>query len=179
MSNKPSFDKNHKKSELKSESDFTKSSNYNVKNKAAYIHMEDIKSKFSDSPEFHHLLDAKYTAEFTDLTNIFNAHSTKKTFTTGLLDLALIATNFTQMKQLIITTRTTQWHVLDIVLMFSICISLILQFLCGIFLVFSTKQEDFNDEQKRSISIKNNHTITLFVLSITVVNIFINVFLNI
>ncbi|RNA16804.1 ninjurin-1-like isoform X1 [Brachionus plicatilis] len=179
MSNKPSLDKNSRKSEIKSESDFSRTSNYTVKNKEAYIHMEDIKNKFSNSPEFHHLLDAKYSAEFTDLTNIFNAHSTKKTFTTGLLDLALIATNFTQMKQLIMSTRETQWHVLDLVLMFSICISLILQILCGIFLVFSTTQEDFNDKQKRSISIKNNHTVTLFVLSITVVNIFINVFLNI
>ena len=179
MSNKPLFDHKQKKSELKSDNEFPKSNTFSVKNKEAFIHMEDLNGKFPDSPEFHHLLNAKYTAEFSDLTNIFNAYSTKKTFTTGLLDLALIATNFTQMKQLIIARRSAQWHVLDIVLMFSICTSLILQFLCGVFLVFSTKQEDFNDEAKRNISIKNNHTITLFVLSITVVNIFINVFLNI
>lgn len=177
-----------KKSELKpEENEVKKSKTFMVKNKEAFIHLENLEDRnrihdlFGKPAEIQNLINesVRTSTERTTLSSEFNSYSTKKNFATGLLDLALIATNFSQMKQLIVTRRSSQWHTIDIVLMFSICASLILQFVCGIVLVFSTKQEDFCNEEKRIQSVKNNNSITLIVLVITIVNIFINVFINI
>lgn len=182
MSNNLNFD--GKKSELKQE-DNTKKHPYMTQNKETYIHLENLDQKipkiFPNQIELQSLLNAnaRTAAEIHLLNSAFNSYSSKKAFATGLLDLALIATNFTQMKQLIIARRSSPWHVVDIVLMFSICASLILQILCGIVLIFSAKSEDFYHEETRVQSVKKNNTITLLVLAITIVNIFVNVFLNI
>lgn len=117
--------------------------------------------------------------DLTNLSNMFNSYSSKKTFATGLLDLALIATNFSQMKQLIVAKRSAPWEVIEIVIMFSICTSLVLQFICGIVIIISSKQHEFLDESKRNDMVRNNNSITILVLVITVVNIFVNVFINI
>lgn len=117
--------------------------------------------------------------DFSYLSNLFTSYSTKKTFATGLLDLALIATNFSQMKQLIMAKRQASWQVLDIVIMFSICASLILQFICGVMIIFSSKQEEFMDDAKRPGLVKQNNMITLMIVVICFINIFVNVFLNI
>jgi hypothetical protein len=116
--------------------------------------------------------------DISHLNDSINSFSVKKTYATGMLDLALIANNFTQMKQLIITKKYSPWHGLEICLMFSICVSLILQIACGIVLVFSTKQKQFIDEERRVVTMKNSNLITLLILVITVINIFINVFLS-
>lgn len=117
--------------------------------------------------------------DFTHISNMFNSYSTKKTFATGLLDLALIANNFSQMKQLVLSRRNAPWHVLDIVIMFSICASLILQLISGVLIIFSTKQEEFMDDAKRPSLVKQNNIVTLLVILICFINIFVNVFLNI
>lgn len=117
--------------------------------------------------------------DFTYLNNLFTSYSTKKTFATGLLDLALIANNFSQMKQIIMAKRFSTWQVLDIVIMFSICASLILQFICGVMIIFSTKQEEFLDDSKRPNLVKKNNVLTLLIVVICFINIFVNVFLNI
>lgn len=117
--------------------------------------------------------------DFTHLTNLFTSYSTKKTFATGLLDLALIANNFSQMKQIIMAKRLTTWQVLDIVIMFSICASLILQFICGVMIIFSTRQDEFLDDSKRPNLVKRNNVLTLLIVVICFINIFVNVFLNI
>jgi hypothetical protein len=120
---------------------------------------------------------ARSAIDANNINNMFNAYSTRKTFATGLLDLALIATNFTQMKQVIQAKQDSPWQPIDIVIIFAICLSIILQFICGVILLFSAKQE-FLDEYEIDEIMQRNNSITVLVLAITIVNIFINVFLN-
>jgi hypothetical protein len=61
------------------------------------------------------------------LVNIFDSYATKKTYATGFFNLALIATNFTQLKQLIDLGSTEKLGVIDIVLLMFVSISLLLQ----------------------------------------------------
>lgn len=115
------------------------------------------------------------------LTDIFNSYATRKTLATGFFNLALVATNFAQMKSLIAPTqgRTTTWTPLNIVLMTFIGLSLLLQFIVGILLVFLAKQGEFIDEEKRNRLIRKNNGATLLVVAISIINIFINVFISI
>ena len=115
------------------------------------------------------------------LTDIFNSYATKKTFATGFFNLALVATNFAQMKSLISPTqgRTTVWNALNIVLMTFIVVSLFLQIIVGVLLVFLAKQGEFIDEEKRNQLIRSNNGTTLLVVAISIINIFINVFISI
>lgn len=121
------------------------------------------------------------TIDIKSLTNIFNSYATRKTLATGFFNLALVATNFAQMKQLIAPPqgRTTTWTPLNIVLMTFIGLSLLLQFVVGILLVFLAKQGEFIDEEKRNRLIRNNNGATLLVVAISIINIFINVFISI
>lgn len=114
------------------------------------------------------------------LTDIFNSYATRKTLATGFFNLALVATNFAQMKALIAPTqgRTTTWNALNIVLMTFIGLSLLLQFIVGIMLVFLAKQGEFIDEDKRNQLIRSNNGATLLVVAISIINIFINVFIS-
>jgi len=110
------------------------------------------------------------------LTDIFNSYATKKTYATGFFNIAMVATNFAQMKQLI--TKDT-WNAINIVIMTFIGLSLILQFLVAILLVFLAKQGEFIDENKRNQLIRSNNFATILVLIISVINIFINVFISV
>lgn len=124
--------------------------------------------------------DPEIHMDFSNLNNLFNAYATKKTYATGLLDLALMATNFTQLKQLIIEKGLDdhQWQPIDIVLIFFISLSIIMQLICGMAMLFTAKHEFINESDIRYVVIRNNW-ITMLVLAITVINLFINVFMNI
>jgi hypothetical protein len=115
------------------------------------------------------------------LTDIFNSYATKKTLAAGFFNLALVATNFAQMKALIAPSqgRTTVWNPLNIVIMTFIGLSLVLQFIVAILLVFLAKQGEFIDEEKRNQLIRSNNGTTLLVAAISVINIFINIFISI
>jgi hypothetical protein len=110
------------------------------------------------------------------LTDIFNSYATKKTYATGFFNIALVATNFAQMKQFI--TKDI-WNAINIVIMTFIGLSLILQFLVAILLVFLAKQGEFIDENKRNQLIRSNNGASILVLIISVINIFINVFISV
>jgi hypothetical protein len=115
------------------------------------------------------------------LTNIFNSYATKKTVATGFFNLALVATNFAQMKALIAPTggRVPVWNALNIVCMTFVGLSLLLQFLVAVLLIFLAKQGEFIDEDKRNQLIRSNNITTLLVLAISIINIFINVFISV
>jgi hypothetical protein len=110
------------------------------------------------------------------LTDIFNSYATKKTYATGFFNIALVATNFAQMKQLIIKDT---WNAINIIIMTFIGLSLLLQFFVAILLVFLAKQGEFIDENKRNQLIRSNNGATILVLIISVINIFINVFISV
>ena len=114
------------------------------------------------------------------LSRIFNSYATKKTFATGFFNIALVATNFAQMKMIItLTSKNGYWTPLNIVVMAFVGISLLLQFIVATMLVFLAKQNEFVDEKKRNELIRSNNVATILVLIISVVNIFLNVFISI
>jgi hypothetical protein len=114
------------------------------------------------------------------LTKIFNSYATKKTIATGFFNLALVATNFAQMKQVItVSARAAYWTPLSIVLLCFIAISLALQFFVAVALIFMAKSGEFIDETKRNQLIRSNNGVTLMVLAISIINIFINIFISI
>jgi hypothetical protein len=125
----------------------------------------------------HTLLDDP--PDINQMNEAFSSFAINKTFATGLLDIALISTNFQQLKQVIITKKEAPFSTIELVVMFSICLSLILQLICGIFLVFSTRSNDYISEIEMENNIRNNNLITFIILLITILNIFVNVFLNI
>ena len=108
------------------------------------------------------------------LNKVFDSYATKKTIATGFFNLALVATNFAQMKYLI---AKAIWTGLNITLLTFVCLSLFLQFALGTLLVFLAKQGEFIDEEKRDQLIRSNNWATLIALAISIINIFINVFL--
>lgn len=147
------------------------------KNETTFIDEENDYKKVE--VESQRLTELRQASELKNLNSTFNSFSSKKAYATGLLDLALITTNFAQLKQLIQSKKSAQWEVLDIIVIICVCFSLLLQFLCGAVLVFSAKQFEFTDENKRDASVKLNNMLTLLILVITILNIFINVFLSI
>ena len=60
----------------------------------------DLKKTTTQNERFIDFSGAKM--DLSALSNIFNSYATKKTFATGFFNLALVATNFAQMKQLLV-----------------------------------------------------------------------------
>jgi hypothetical protein len=78
------------------------------------------------------------------------------------------------MKQIVILSRSLSN--LEIVLLTCITLSLVLQLAVAVALVFLAKSGEFIDETKRNQLIRNNNWVTIFVLIISIINIFINIF---
>ncbi len=157
------------------------------------------------SPEEEECLQSKRTEgetflkfknlDMDNLASIFNAFSTKKTYATGFFNLALIATNISQVKKLFMSqqdrsgfpsnialgTHKISWNIIDSILIAFISVSLLLQLLVGVLLIFLARRahHDFLSEETREDLIKNNNSITCLVLAISIINVFINVFLNV
>ena len=79
------------------------------------------------------------------------------------------------MKQLISQPYTT----INIIILAFVSLSLVLQFLVAVALVFLAKNGEFIDEDKRNQLIRNNNGVTVLVLIISIINIFINVFISV
>ena len=69
------------------------------------------------------------------------------------------------------------WIAFNIIVMVSVCLSLVLQFIIGVALVYMAKEAEFIDEHKRNELIKKNNVVTLLALIISFINIFLNMFL--
>lgn len=113
------------------------------------------------------------------LVHIFDSYATKKTFATSFFNLALIATNFTQLKHLISISQTGELGTLNTVILLCVIISLVLQVVVGAVLVFLAKNREFIDDEKRDQLIRSNNTVTLLIVTVSILNVFINVFLNV
>ena len=113
------------------------------------------------------------------INQIFNTFSTKKTYAAGMLDLALMTSNFAQIKQLMNIQKTNPWQAIHIALFACVCISIFLQILCGILLVFLSKQTEFLDDEKRERVVRSNNFVTILIFIVVIINIFINVFISI
>ena len=114
------------------------------------------------------------------LSNIFDAYATKKTYATTFFNLALITTNFSQIRQLIdVSEASHSWSGMRIITLIFVCMSLALQCIVGVVLVFLARHGEFVDEEKREQLIKNNNAVTALIMAISVMNVFINVFTNV
>ena len=121
--------------------------------------------------------DMLSSIELRDLNNSFNTFSNRKTYSTGLLDLALLTSNFVQMKNIIISNK---WTPLNVILIMFIIISVGLQLACGVVLIFAARNfDEFTNDNSRRYSIRINNSVTLLVLLISILNIFISVFTSI
>ena len=69
------------------------------------------------------------------------------------------------------------WIAFNIIVMVSVCLSLVLHFIIGVALVYMAKEAEFIDEHKRNELIKKNNVVTLLALIISFINIFLNMFL--
>ena len=114
-----------------------------------------------------------------ELFKIFDSYAIKKTYAAGFFNLALIATNFTQLKHLINLNNNDLYTPLNMIILTSVSLSLLLQVVAGVVLVFLAKSGEFMEDAQREKLIKNNNAVTLLILTISIINVFINVFLNV
>ena len=142
--------------------------------------MEDVRVEDStkNTVNNHKFIDLHFEPKkfLDDLNQTFNSFATRKTIAAGFFNLALVTTNFAQMKQLI---TKNSWVPLNIVCMTFVGLSLLIQFVVATLLVFLAKSGEFIDEDKRNQLIRSNNVTTFLVLIVTILNIFINVFIMI
>ncbi|CAH1784375.1 unnamed protein product [Owenia fusiformis] len=100
-----------------------------------------------------------------------NMYTIKKTISQGMLDGALIMANASQLKSLLLGGK----HRFYYVLLAMISLSLALQVMTGIVLLYIGKGDINNKKQQESLDRWNNRA-TAFVFLVTVVNIIISVF---
>ena len=116
-----------------------------------------------------------------NLSNIsrqFTSYATKKTYATGFLNIALVTTNFSQLKTIITQAEKDKyWKALSIIILVCIAISLIFQFIVAVMLIFLSRAAQFEKEEKRNQLIRNNNIATILALIISVINVFISVFI--
>lgn len=89
--------------------------------------LDDVIKNTSDA-EKQKFLNLQRT-DLDGLVNMFDSYATKKTYAAGFFNLALIATNFTQLKQLIelVTVGADSLSVINIVVLMFVSMSLLLQ----------------------------------------------------
>ena len=104
----------------------------------------------------------------------FNSCLLKKTITAGLFNMASFVNNISKIKQLI-TKKQVSWQTVDIVVMFSIYISIILQVVSLVLMGFSCKKE-FSDEKDIKQNIRSSNYVVILAGVIVALDIFIDMF---
>lgn len=84
---------------------------------------DDLRKVTSEEEKFLNL----HRIDLHGLAHLFDSYATKKTYAAGFFNLALIATNFTQLKQLIELSYREELGVINIILVMMVSISLLLQ----------------------------------------------------
>jgi len=102
----------------------------------------------------------------------FNRYATKKTLSQGMLDMALLASNASQLKYLMQVGDVHQYYTEMVALVVT---SIVLQVIVGL-LFFLIAMINVNDEESHSSAKILNNIILVFVFVITLINAFINGF---
>jgi hypothetical protein len=157
---------------------FTKSVNLQLDNRFNYENERKRSVHSQDQGQRSICYHDGTEVDLTRINSILNSNSTKSAVTTGLLDLALISNNFSQVKQLIVARNNSPLQPADMVLIFAICLSVILQFVSGTIMLMSPKQEFLDESTIKELASRNNLVMVLF-LAVTILNIFIDVFMNV
>ncbi|RNA01930.1 ninjurin-1-like isoform X1 [Brachionus plicatilis] len=94
------------------------------------------------------------------LISLFDSYATKKTYATGFFNLAMIANNFVQLKDIIDLGQTRKLDILNIIILLFVILSLVLQIVVGVVLIYLAKTNEFIDKEKRDQLIKRNNAVT-------------------
>ncbi|XP_050352308.1 ninjurin-1 isoform X1 [Nymphalis io] len=101
-----------------------------------------------------------------------NRYATKKTVAQGMLDIALLTSNASQLKYVLQVGSKHEFYMLLVVL---ISISIVLQLLVGLLFVVIGGL-DLNDDSDQPAAIVLNDIIVIFIFVISVINIVISAF---
>jgi len=99
-------------------------------------------------------------------------YSTKKTIAQGMMDLALLTANASQLRYIVHSPYWDLYHKINIGLIIT---SIVLQIVVGVFLIFIGRYDYRRKEHKLRAQVVNNITVIL-IFTITVLNIFIATF---
>ncbi|XP_026320496.1 ninjurin-2-like isoform X3 [Hyposmocoma kahamanoa] len=123
------------------------------------VNIDEIISKMQDAPTEIKGLDA-------------NRYATKKTVAQGMLDIALLTSNASQLKYVLQVGPKHEFYMLLVVL---ISISIVLQLLVGLMFVIIGGL-DLNDDDDRPSAVVLNDVIVIFIFVISVINMVISAF---
>lgn len=104
-----------------------------------------------------------------------NVYATKKTVAKGMLDLALLTSNANQLRYVLEVGEYGQKETSYYISIVLISLSIILQILIGIMLIFIGRQNVREDAQAQKAD-KVNNWVMLGVFLITIINVFISAF---
>ncbi|CAL1265025.1 unnamed protein product [Larinioides sclopetarius] len=101
-----------------------------------------------------------------------NIYATRKTVAQGMMDIALLTANASQLKHVLATADTHDYYLINLVLIGS---SMTLQILVGILLVVVGRW-NINKRKEQSVANVTNNVIVILIFLITVVNVLITAF---
>ncbi|XP_015915947.1 ninjurin-1 [Parasteatoda tepidariorum] len=101
-----------------------------------------------------------------------NIYATRKTVAQGMLDIALLTANASQLKHVLATADTHDYYLINLILIGS---SMTLQVLVGILLVVVGRW-NINKRKEQNIANITNNIIVIIIFLITVVNVLITAF---
>ncbi|KAG8199889.1 hypothetical protein JTE90_015879 [Oedothorax gibbosus] len=101
-----------------------------------------------------------------------NIYATRKTVAQGMMDIALLTANASQLKQVLATADTHDYYMINLVL---IGTSMSLQIIVGILLVVVGRW-NINKRKEQNIANVTNNIIVILIFLITVVNVLITAF---
>ncbi|XP_061590745.1 ninjurin-1 [Cololabis saira] len=100
----------------------------------------------------------------------YNHYATKKSAAQSMLDVALLMANSSQLKTILYVGPEYRFYIPLIVLL---ALSITLQVIVGLLLVFIAVKYDLNDERKQAKLSRMNNAATVFVFFTVLINIFI------
>ena len=106
-----------------------------------------------------------------DLNKQFDSYASVKTYAAGFFNIALVTTNAVQLKQLITPTPPDITDGLTILLIACVCMSILLQIIVSVILVFMAKQSEFVDDEKRDALVKSNNWATILISAVSIINV--------
>ncbi|XP_013137099.1 PREDICTED: ninjurin-2 isoform X2 [Papilio polytes] len=127
------------------------------------VKLDEINTKLQDAP----------TEVFDEVKGLdANRYATKKTVAQGMLDIALLTSNASQLKYVLQVGQKHEFYTLLVIL---ISVSIVLQLLVGLMFVVIGGL-DLNDHQDQPSAIILNDVIVIFIFTISVLNIVISAF---
>ncbi|XP_072383762.1 ninjurin-2-like isoform X1 [Diabrotica undecimpunctata] len=130
-------------------------------------------SKVNVAGQNHHTRDGNVISEILRSTLDVNKYATKKTIAQGLLDIALLTANASQLKFILQVGHKHEFYLLMLIL---ISTSIILQVIQAVLCVILGGSYDINKEHHQDNANKTNNVVMVINIVIMAVNVIINSF---